>query len=783
MRSNLFTCLLVCFSAVLSAQGFPKETTLSPDGRMLLTGKTAPGGWYDSATIRTIHLDFPQSNYWSLLTANYQTHTDLLAKMTVDGVVYDSVGVRFKGQTSYFMNNTDKKSFNITMDYLRDNQDIMGYKTLNLNNAFQDASFLREVFYQHQIRQHIPTAKSNFVQLYLNGQYWGIYPNVQQLNKTMLREWFFSSDGSFWRADEPDGTSTGGPRGGGGPGWGDGTAALNYLGADTATYQKYYILKSSEQDKPWNLLIEAANALNNTPTNMLTTVLPDYLDIDRTLWLLASEIAFTDDDSYVYKGKMDYYLYNEAETGLMFPMEYDGNSAMLANLAATWSPFYNANKVNYPLLNKILAVPEWRQRYLAHLRTIIAEEMSPTVCTTMLDNYKAMISTLVQDDPKKIYSYAQFNTEVTALKNFVANRVNYLNSNTEVSQVAPVIESANLFNSAGQAWQQPVAGEVPYVQATVTAAAGISAVTLYHTNQLTGRFEAALMFDDGQHNDGAANDGLFGAALPPQIAGTWVRFYIAATANTTAKSVSYLPTGAEHDVFVYQVQSVALSSPIVINEIMAVNTNTATDESGAYEDWIELYNNSSQNVSLEGYSLSDNAANLTKYTIPSGVSIAANGYLIFWADEDVAVGPLHCNFKLAGSGETLYLLNKNAQIIDSVTFGQQLANRAYARTPNGTGQYVIQAPTFNATNDLSAISDIDRPEPSFHLAPNPSGTTTYLRLAMLQPDSYVTVRDIHGRLISRFKPQKTIELLSVADWAKGVYIVEYEHWVQKLVVQ
>lgn len=782
MKSNLLTCLLVLCSAVLSAQGFPKETTLSPDGRMLLTGKTAPGGWYDSATIRTINLDFPQSNYWSLLTANYQTHTDLLAKMTVDGVVYDSVGVRFKGQTSYSMNNTEKKSFNISMDYLRDNQDIMGYQTLNLNNAFQDASFLREVFYQHQIRRHIPTAKSNFVQLYINGQNWGIYPNVQQLNKTMLREWFFSSDGAFWRADRPDGTSSGGP-GGGGPGWGDGTAALNYLGADTATYQKYYILKSSEQDKPWNLLIEAANALNNTPTDMLTTVLPDYLDIDRTLWLLASEIAFTDDDSYVYKGKMDYYLYYEAETGLMFPMEYDGNSAMETNLITTWSPFYNANKVNYPLLNKILAVPEWRQRYLAHLRTIISEEMNPTVCTKMLDNYKTMISTLVQEDPKKIYSFAQFNTEVTTLKNFVTNRVNYLNSNAEVSQVAPVIESANLFNSAGTAWQQPVAGEQPYVQAMVSAPAGISAVTLYHTSQLTGHFETVAMFDDGQHNDGAANDGLYGAALPAQNAGTWVRFYIAATANTTAKSVSYLPTGAEHDVFVYQVQSVALSSPIVINEIMAVNTNTATDESGAYEDWIELYNNSNQNVSLEGYALSDNAANLTKYTIPSGVSIAPNGYLIFWADEDASVGPMHCNFKLAGSGETLYLLNKNTQIIDSVTFGQQLANRAYARTPNGTGQYMIQSPTFNANNDLSAISDLDRPAPSFHLAPNPSGTTTYIRLEMLQPDSYVTVRDIHGRLVSRFKPQKTIEPLSVSDWAKGVYIVEYAHWVQKLVVQ
>ncbi|MBK8921928.1 MAG: hypothetical protein IPM81_10500 [Saprospirales bacterium] len=80
---------------------------------------------------------------------------------------------------------------------------------------------------------------------------------------------------------------------------------------------------------------------------------------------------------------MDYYVYYEVETGRMTPLEYDGNSVMKAN-AANWLPFYNESKVNYPLLNRLLAVPIWRQRYLAHLRTIIQDEMNPTVCNAML---------------------------------------------------------------------------------------------------------------------------------------------------------------------------------------------------------------------------------------------------------------------------------------------------------------------------------------------------------------------------------------------------------------
>ena len=126
----------------------PDEMYLSPDGRTLYTGGQAPSGLYEPYLVRRVDLQFSQSNYWTLLTQGYQNHTDLPATMIVDGVTYDSVGVRFKGQTSYNTGSSQKKSFNITTNSFVSGQDLMGYQILNFNNAFQDESFLHEVIYQ-----------------------------------------------------------------------------------------------------------------------------------------------------------------------------------------------------------------------------------------------------------------------------------------------------------------------------------------------------------------------------------------------------------------------------------------------------------------------------------------------------------------------------------------------------------------------------------------------------------------------------------------------------------
>lgn len=780
---KIIVLLLACAGMLdltfCQGQGMPDEMYLSPDGRILYTGGLTPSGLYEPYVVRRIDLQFPQANYWTLLTQGHQNHTDVPATMIVDGVTYDSVGVRFKGQTSFNTGTSQKKSFNITTNSFISGQELMSYNILNLNNAFQDESFLHEVIYQHQIRRHIPAAKSNFVKLYINGSNWGVYPNVQQLNGDFLKEWFLTNDGTNWRADQPNGTSGGGG-GGGGPSWGDGTAALNYLGGDTADYQTYYTLKSATKAGPWDDLVHTCDILNNTPAADLDSLLPSVLDVDRTLWFLGSEILFSDDDSYVFKGKMDYYTYYEIETGRMTPLEYDGNSVM-ESMAQNWSVFYNANDANYPLLNRLLNNPTWRQRYLAHFRTLIREEMDTTILFPLIDDYVSLIDTMVQNDPKKLYSYSDFQSGVSSVKSFIRNRRAFVSTNSEINRPLPSLSNASWSVNA-VAFGRPNAGQPVPVRVEASATAGIQAVNLYYASGIVGNFAKTSLYDDGVHNDGAAGDGIWGGTIPGFDAGFWVRHYFEAVAADPFGTVCFLPAGAEHDVFVYQVNlDRAADTSVVINEVMAINQTIVTDSAGQYEDWIELYNNGSQAVDLSGYWLTDNAFNLRKWQMPAGTTILPNEYLIIWADEDGGQGDYHCNFKLSASGEDLLLINPAGQLVDQVTFGQQTADMGYARVPNGTGPFVIQTSTLSANNNLSTeIASIDT-QVRLLVYPNPANG--YVTIAgKYRNNEPVEVYDMLGQAVYRNRMKETLTI-DTQLWTAGIYTLRCGSESRKLLIK
>jgi len=760
----------------ISGQNLPNSMYLAENEHTLYTNGRVSTGFYDESTLRDIHLWFSQPDYWQQLKNNYQSGTDLPATMVVGGDTFPNVGVRFKGQTSYSQTqNSDKKSFNITMDYAVEGQNFEGYSTLNLNNCFQDASFMREVSYLHQIRRHIPAAQANFVRLFINGVSWGIYPSVQQINGDFLNEWFFSNDGTRWRADRPAGS-------GGGPMWGDGTAGLNFLGTDTALYQVHYTLKKANKPTPWDDLVNVCEVLNTTPLSNLETEIAEVLDLDRTLWFLASEIAFSDDDSYVFKGRMDYYLYWDPETQRMTPLECDGNSVMKSN-AVNWGVFYNETKVNYPLLNRLLAVPSIRQRYLAHFRTLVADEMNTTEFNALVDQYDALINAGVQADTKKLYSYSNYGTEKTAIKNFVLNHRNTLLNNVEMNVAAPLISNANMTSSNG-AWTDPAADEVVIINASISSVDGISSVSLFYCPAVYGNFFKTTMFDDGQHNDGAANDGVYGAQIPGFATGTLVRFYLEAAANNTAKTMAYLPVGAEHDVFYYNIGAAWVENPpVIINEIMASNTSTATDEEGEHEDWIELHNLSDQDLDLTGYALSDNPANLRKWDFPTGITIPAHGYLIVWADEDGTQGPLHASFKLSASGETLSLVDAQSYFLDNVSFDQQTTDMGYARVPNGTGPFVIQEPTFGTFNGtVPTFEPGNLAANAISIAPNPASEILNIKLLGEKIEGRVIATDATGRTVLEMEAVPSQTLL-VADWPSGVYFLKWGNVAAKVVLR
>ena len=137
---------------------------------------------------------------------------------------------------------------------------------------------------------------------------------------------------------------------------------------------------------------------------------------------------------------------------------------------------------------------------------------------------------------------------------------------------------------------------------------------------------------------------------------------------------------------------------VVINEFMASNSQTIADAQGGYDDWIELYNKSQEDIDLSGYYLSDNPKNLKQWRFPDGTTISANAYLMIWADRasgytDMTAQPpqLHANFELSRRGEQLFLVNTdengNSTIIDHISFGHQREDRSTGRLPNGLGEF------------------------------------------------------------------------------------------------
>jgi hypothetical protein len=238
------------------------------------------------------------------------------------------------------------------------------------------------------------------------------------------------------------------------------------------------------------------------------------------------------------------------------------------------------------------------------------------------------------------------------------------------------------------------------VSVTAMASANTSAMTLFY--RVIGAYVELPMFDDGLHGDGLAGDGIWGEAIPAQGSGTVVSYYV--EAQTAAGARAYLPKTGELFAPEYRVDWLTSTSPLRINEFVAKNTSGIMDEASQFEDWVEIYNPTMSPIALDGYFLTDNLQNPTKWAFPTGTNVPANGTILVWCDEDSMDGPLHANFKLATAGEEIGLFEPNGlSLIDSFTFGPQLDNVSTARHSDGGPFWVtFNTPTPLATNSLVA---------------------------------------------------------------------------------
>lgn len=202
---------------------------------------------------------------------------------------------------------------------------------------------------------------------------------------------------------------------------------------------------------------------------------------------------------------------------------------------------------------------------------------------------------------------------------------------------------------------------------------------------------------------------------------------------------------------------------VVINEAMSDNDEAVADEAGDFDDWIELFNNLDIPIDLSGYGLSDDIDDLGKFTLPTGTLIAENGYLIIWADDDQEQGPLHAQFKLSSTGESVFLTDPNGDIVDQVDIPELGSDQAWARDPNGTGDFRIKEQSLGANND-TATSTLPTLPGSISFFPNPTNDFLNIQMAKKEGDTRIQLFNLNGSLIldkSSFAQDISIDLRSL----------------------
>ena len=658
---------------------------------------------YDPYTVHDINIEFYNTDYDSILQARWYADDKsyLLADITVNGVIYDSVGVRYKGNSSFVEPNESgnpKLPFNIDVEFVHDDQNVMGYEKLKLSNSIFDPTFVRETIGYLTSGMYLPTPEVGYMNVSIYGEYLGLYVNAESINKQFLRKHFGNDEGTFFKC-EPQFQ------------YGENYLAwpdLVWHGADSNAfeYQKGYELKS---DYGWSDLIDLISTLNFDTENI-----EDILNVDRVLWYFATSVVLPDLDSYIFPFlPHNYYLYQNASGQFeIIPWDRDQsfggsviNLFLLFGGNAFWiyhsPPFYYENDPTRPLFSKLMNVPLYKMIYTAHIRTIIDEIYNSEYFYNWATDIQDNIETYALNDPNLFFpftvgDYFRYNVtnylsndyiDICGIVSTVGPRRTYLLNNNEIAKIAPIISSVSKNNS------NPLPGDSVYINALVENATQVE--LMVSNNEYSTFFESIEMHDDGMHHDGAENDNIYGALVPFFLNGENVKYYVRARDND---AIILNPRKAEREFFQYSIGSVpAAGSVPTINEI-----NYNSSDNFDPEDWVEIYNPTDSTFDMSNWFFRDQGevGDDHIFIIPEGTLLYPNEYIVLCRDTvdfknyfpmvDSYMGDL--GFGLSGGGELIRLYNNDGILMDSLTYDD---DDPWPIEPDGDG------PTLELINPLS----------------------------------------------------------------------------------
>jgi spore coat protein CotH len=159
---------------------------------------------FDDSAVHGIPLTFYVSDWQTQLEANYIDDAGYIPARFSDGkITLDSVGVRYKGNSSYnAAGSSPKKPFKIKFNEFISGQKYYGIKILNFSNAYGDPTLLREKIAYDIAAKYMPSPRSTFATITIGSELIGLYTQIEQIDKQFLGRYFTNDSLNLFKASD-----------------------------------------------------------------------------------------------------------------------------------------------------------------------------------------------------------------------------------------------------------------------------------------------------------------------------------------------------------------------------------------------------------------------------------------------------------------------------------------------------------------------------------------------------------------------------------------------------
>jgi spore coat protein CotH len=665
---------------------------------------------FDSAVVARIDISIhPDTLQW--IYDNVESDMEFRAGIVFsNGTIQDTLeetGFRLRGNTSRY---SRKKSFSVSFNAFRPGREFYGMEKINLNGEHNDPSIIRARICWEWLRAFgLPVPRSAHGQVYINGDYYGLYIIVEHIDEEFAGSRFGNKDGNLYKCLWP--------------------ADLDYLGANPDEYKlesgsrRVYDLMTNTEADDYTDLARFIDVLNNTSAEDLACALDAIFNLDDYLKIAAMDVITGNWDGYIYN-KNNFYLYHNTATGKFEYIPYDlDNTLGIDWMDRDWGTrniydWQQHGNESRPLYARIMENDELRDRYTYYMEQLIGMLADEDSLFQTIDQARSMISPSVVNDPYYPldygYTFADFMNSYNqalgghvdyGLKPFIQTRTATAREQLMVNDMNPVVKYIY--------FPEAVPGVPFHVRAFVEDEDPAPSVRLrYRLNM--GFTQFGEMYDDGGHDDFEAGDGYYGVMFGPLQPGDELLWQV--SAGDEAGHTTVRPCEPFH------VSLVPSTYPLLfINEFMASNDTILADENGEFDDWVEIYNGDDEPVWLGDKSLSGNLDNAGQWRFPD-ITLLPGQFLLVWCDGQEGQGALHASFKLSANGEEIGLYDAPSTgfaLLDSVTFGPQTQNISRGRQTDGAPEWVFFAvPTPGSSNNPSGTGE-NPARGSLRVFPNP----------------------------------------------------------------